>query len=160
MFFQVFFANIGATVFIILMIILTIIVTWHIILPKIIDFVQTFIVEPVIEIVNIVIEKIDKVLDDIADIIPSDERLKENITLMGHSDEDHSINVYQYNYIHDAKKKTYVGILAQNLQYTPYQHCLSSDQSGLLRINYKKLGLSFDNKALPYSVEEEQDEEV
>ena len=93
-FIQVFMANMGATVFVVLMIVVTLMITWNSVLSKIIDFIGKHIIEPLIDIIG----------NMIRDIIPSDERLKENITLMGHSDEDHSIDVYKYNYIHDAKE--------------------------------------------------------
>ena len=109
-------------------------------------FFNKFIIDPIISAVT-------AIFNELKDIIPSDKRLKENITLVGQTDSDQNINVYRYNYIHDPKKKTYVGILAQDLQYTPYQDCLSSDQSGLLRINYKKLDLHYDDKLLPFEEE-------
>ena len=83
-FIQVFMANMGATVFVVLMIVVTLMITWNSVLSKIIDFIGKHIIEPLIDIIG----------NMIRDIIPSDERLKENITLMGHSDEDHSIDVY------------------------------------------------------------------
>lgn len=113
-------------------------------IAKVTAFSKKFIVEPVLSGVTVI-------FDDLKDLIPSDKRLKENITLVGQTDQN--INVYRYNYIHDMKKKTYVGLLAQDLEYTPYQHCLSSDQSGLLRINYKKLNLRYDDKLLPFEEE-------
>ncbi len=119
-------------------------------IAKATHFCKNFIIDPVISGVTKIFEELK---DIIGDLIPSDKRLKENITLIGQTDSDQNINVYRYNYIHDPKKKTYVGILAQELEYTPYQDCLSSDQSGLLRINYKKLGLHYEDKSLPFEEE-------
>jgi hypothetical protein len=100
------------------------------------EFVNEFIIGPV--------------MDGIKEVFPSDERIKENILYLGKTDLDPNINVYQYNYIHDPRKKTYVGIMAQDLQDSSYEDCLSTDESGLMRINYRKLKLTYDNTPLPF----------
>lgn len=78
----------------------------------------------------------------------SDERLKENIKLI---DTCNNINIYEFNYIFDKRKKKHVGILAQELLGTEYKDCvILDDESGVYLIDYEKLDLMYNKKKLPY----------
>ena len=145
--FKVIGANIGTLV----LIGIFVFIFAAVLLDKVINFIKSYIIEPLVEEVK---KLFDKIVDEVKNIIPSDERLKENIIFLGKTDSDENINVYKYNYIHDEDKKQYIGLLAQELEiYPEYKDCLSSDQSGLLKINYNKLGLKYHDKDLPFEEE-------
>jgi hypothetical protein len=65
----------------------------------------------------------------------SDERLKENIILLG---QRHGLNIYSFTYLWD-KAKSYVGVMAQELLNTEYAHSVSVDDQGYYMVDYSKL---------------------
>jgi len=78
----------------------------------------------------------------------SDKRLKENIVLLGTTDEN--INVYQFNYIFDPMKVKHVGVIAQELLETEYKNNVYMHEDGFYRVDYKHLDMTFDGQLLPY----------
>ena len=78
----------------------------------------------------------------------SDKRLKENIVLLGTTDEN--INVYQFNYIFDPMKVKHVGVIAQELLETEYKNNVYMHKDGFYRVDYKHLDMTFDGQLLPY----------
>ena len=78
----------------------------------------------------------------------SDKRLKENIVLLGTTDEN--INVYQFNYIFDPMKVNHVGVIAQELLETEYKNNVYMHEDGFYRVDYKHLDMTFDGQLLPY----------
>ena len=71
---------------------------------------------------------------------PSDIRLKENIVLVGKS--ENGINIYQYNYKND-RTTLYEGVIAQELIDTDFEDVLSIDENGMYSVNYKTLDVKF-----------------
>jgi hypothetical protein len=65
----------------------------------------------------------------------SDERLKMNIKFVGI---EHGLNVYSWNYKWNSKK-TYTGVIAQELIGTKYESALSIDKNGYYMVDYSKL---------------------
>ena len=78
----------------------------------------------------------------------SDKRLKENIVLLGTTNEN--INVYQFNYIFDPMKVNHVGVIAQELLETEYKDNVYMHKDGFYRVDYKHLDMTFDGQLLPY----------
>ena len=78
----------------------------------------------------------------------SDKRLKENIVLLGTTDEN--INVYQFNYIFDPMKVKHVGVIAQELLETEYKDNVYMHEDGFYRVDYKHLDMTFNGQLLPY----------
>ena len=78
----------------------------------------------------------------------SDKRLKENIVLLGTTDEN--INVYQFNYIFDPMKVKHVGVIAQELLETEYKNNVYLHEDGFYRVDYKHLDMRFNGQLLPY----------
>jgi hypothetical protein len=72
----------------------------------------------------------------------SDIRLKHDIVLLGHL--DNGLGFYRFAY--DGSDKTYVGVMAQDVQRVmPEAVTVGSD--GYLRVRYEKLGLNFQTYA-------------
>ena len=69
----------------------------------------------------------------------SDKRLKENITLIGTTDD---LNVYSYTYLWN-KAKTYIGVLAQEVLTTKYASAVMTDANGFYYVDYSKLPVEF-----------------
>lgn len=69
----------------------------------------------------------------------SDERLKENITLIGTQGD---LNVYSYTYLWN-KAKTYIGVLAQEVLQTKYASAVMTDTNGFYYVDYSKLPVEF-----------------
>jgi hypothetical protein len=69
----------------------------------------------------------------------SDERLKENVVLVGKS--QNGINIYQFNYI--GRDGLYEGVIAQELLNTDFESALVVDEDGLYSVNYDKLDVEF-----------------
>ena len=69
----------------------------------------------------------------------SDERLKENIKLIGNEE---GLNVYSYTYIWDNTKK-FIGVLAQELLGTKYENALIKASNGYYAVDYSKLPVKF-----------------
>mgnify|MGYP005643085043 CR=1 FL=1 len=78
----------------------------------------------------------------------SDKRLKENIVLLGTTDEN--IKVYQFNYIFDPMKVKHVGVIAQELLETKYKNNVYLHEDGFYRVDYKHLDMTFDGQQLPF----------
>jgi hypothetical protein len=78
----------------------------------------------------------------------SDKRLKENIVLLGTTDEN--IKVYQFNYIFDPMKVKHVGVIAQELLETEYKNNVYMHKDGFYRVDYKHLDMTFDGQLLPF----------
>ena len=78
----------------------------------------------------------------------SDKRLKENIVLLGTTDEN--IKVYQFNYIFDPMKVNHVGVIAQELLETEYKDNVYMHKDGFYRVDYKHLDMTFDGQQLPF----------
>jgi hypothetical protein len=78
----------------------------------------------------------------------SDKRLKENIVLLGTTDEN--IKVYQFNYIFDPMKVKHVGVIAQELLETEYKNNVYKYEDGFYRVDYKHLDMTFNGQLLPY----------
>ena len=78
----------------------------------------------------------------------SDKRLKENMVLLGTTDEN--INVYQFNYIFDPMKVKHVGVIAQELLETEYKDNVYKHEDGFYRVDYKHLDMTFNGQLLPY----------
>lgn len=71
----------------------------------------------------------------------SDCRLKENIVLVGKS--QNGINIYQFNYI--GEEGLYEGVLAQELLDTEYQIAVLVGDDGMYKVDYSKLDVEFKN---------------
>jgi hypothetical protein len=69
----------------------------------------------------------------------SDNKLKENIVLVGKSEK--GINIYQFNYI--GKEGLYEGVVAQELLGTEFESALELDLEGLYSVDYSKLDVEF-----------------
>ena len=70
--------------------------------------------------------------------IPSDFRLKDNITLL--QGEGFGIpNIYSFNYKWDAET-TWIGVMAQELLDTGYSDAVGTDLEGFYNVDYSKLG--------------------
>jgi len=69
----------------------------------------------------------------------SDERLKENLKLIGQS--ENGINVYEFNYI--GREGTYQGVIAQELLNTDFESALIMGDDGFYSVNYDKLDVEF-----------------
>lgn len=69
--------------------------------------------------------------------IGSDVRLKENISYLYTTDND--IKIYSFNYIGSPAKL--VGVMAQDLLGTQFEHCVITHEDGFYRVNYDGLGL-------------------
>jgi hypothetical protein len=69
----------------------------------------------------------------------SDNRLKENISLMGKS--PMGINIYQFNYI--GKDGLYEGVIAQELLNTEFENALVIGEDGMYAVDYSKLDVEF-----------------
>ena len=65
----------------------------------------------------------------------SDERLKENITLI---ETRRGINWYSFNYTWDKKRK-HVGVIAQELLNTRYARAVTTDKDGYYMVDYSRL---------------------
>lgn len=65
----------------------------------------------------------------------SDVRLKTNIKLI---DVIKDLNVYSFSYVWNTAK-VYIGVMAQELLGTKYEHALSKDVNGYYQVNYSKL---------------------
>ena len=78
----------------------------------------------------------------------SDKRLKENMVLLGTTDEN--INVYQFNYILDPMKVKHVGVIAQELLETEHKDNVYKHEDGFYRVDYKHLDMTFNGQLLPY----------
>ena len=69
----------------------------------------------------------------------SDERLKENIKLLG---KEGDLNVYSYTYIWNSAK-TFIGVMAQELLGTKYENALIKTNDGYYAVDYSKLPVQF-----------------
>jgi hypothetical protein len=69
----------------------------------------------------------------------SDNRLKENIVLVGKS--ENGINIYQFNYI--GRDGLYEGVIAQELLGTDFENSLVMDSDGMYAVDYSKLDVEF-----------------
>lgn len=69
----------------------------------------------------------------------SDERLKDNIELVGHVD---GVNVYSFVYKWERNKK-YRGVIAQDLIGTKYEAALNQDAAGYYYVDYSILPIEF-----------------
>ena len=69
---------------------------------------------------------------------PSDLRLKTNVKKLGETSE--GLNLYQFNYINDPSKTSYIGVMAQDILLT-HPHAVRKAEDGYYRVNYFKLGL-------------------
>jgi hypothetical protein len=69
----------------------------------------------------------------------SDERLKENIQLVG---KEGDLNIYSYTYLWN-KTKTYIGVMAQELLGTKYESALFVDKNGYYTVDYSQLPVEF-----------------
>lgn len=65
----------------------------------------------------------------------SDSRLKKNIIF---SHKVNGINIYKFSYKWDDKK-TYLGVMAQELLKTKYKNAVNKDQKGFYVVDYSKL---------------------
>lgn len=65
----------------------------------------------------------------------SDERLKENIKLLG---VEAGLNIYSFNYLWD-KTKTVIGVMAQEILNTQYSSAISTDKDGYYMVDYSQL---------------------
>jgi hypothetical protein len=65
----------------------------------------------------------------------SDERLKENIILIG---EENGFPIYQFNYI-NIPEKTYIGVMAQDVEKIVPEAVMESE--GYKMVNYDMIGL-------------------
>lgn len=70
----------------------------------------------------------------------SDERLKENIVPMG---QENGHNVYKFNYRNDPLNKTYIGVIAQEVQKTNPEAVFEHGDAGYLAVDYPKIGVNF-----------------
>jgi Chaperone of endosialidase len=70
----------------------------------------------------------------------SDERLKENIKLIGNQE---GLNVYSFTYLWD-KSTTYTGVMAQQLVGTKYASALGTDKNGYYYVDYSQLPIIFE----------------
>ena len=61
-----------------------------------------------------------------------------------------NINIYEFNYKFDKSKTKHVGVIAQELFDTEYEDCVLMDEDGIYLVDYGKLNISFNDKALPY----------
>ena len=69
----------------------------------------------------------------------SDNRLKENIQLVGKSEK--GLNIYQFNYI--GQDGLYEGVMAQELLGTEFETAAVLTESGLYEVDYSKLDVEF-----------------
>jgi outer membrane immunogenic protein len=71
--------------------------------------------------------------------IPSDARLKRDITLIGHLDD--GLGLYRYRYL--WSNRVYVGVMAQEVALIHPDAIVRSALDNYLRVNYGRLGLKF-----------------
>jgi hypothetical protein len=69
----------------------------------------------------------------------SDNRLKENVILVGKSQNE--INIYQFNYI--GKDGLYEGVIAQELLGTEFESAVVLGEDGMYAVDYSKLDVEF-----------------
>lgn len=69
----------------------------------------------------------------------SDNRLKENVVLVGTSEK--GINIYQFNYI--GREGLYEGVIAQELLNTEFESAAILDEDGMYSVDYSKLDVEF-----------------
>ena len=69
----------------------------------------------------------------------SDKRLKENILLVGKS--ENGINIYQFNYI--GRDGLYEGVIAQELLGTEFENAIVLDDDNMYAVDYSKLDVEF-----------------
>jgi hypothetical protein len=69
----------------------------------------------------------------------SDNRLKENVVLVGKSEK--GINIYQFNYI--GKEGLYEGVIAQELLGTEFEDALALGDDNMYAVDYSKLDVEF-----------------
>ena len=70
----------------------------------------------------------------------SDQRLKENITLIGNQE---GLNIYSFTYRWD-NKTVYKGVMAQELVDTKYSSALNTDKDGFYYVDYSQLPITFE----------------
>jgi hypothetical protein len=69
----------------------------------------------------------------------SDIRYKENLTLIGVS--NNGINIYEFNY--KDKEGLYKGVIAQELIGTAFENAVSTNAEGLYEVDYDKIDVQF-----------------
>lgn len=70
---------------------------------------------------------------------PSDERLKENVELVG-VDQRTALNLYEFNYIGDDRR--YRGVMAQEVEMV-YPDAVETNGMGIMAVRYDLLGIEF-----------------